>query len=277
MRINRECLPVRRRTVRTSHGLLAVQERGTHGPPVLFIHGNSSCAVVFEGLLQSSLAVDHRLVTLDLPGHGQSSDAPDPHRTYTRPGLAQAVCEALTQLDLEEAVVVGWSLGGHVGIEMLAHVRGLRGLMVVGAPPIAANAWARGFIQSPHAWLAAQQNWSPADVEVFLSNIYGHMPEPRLRQAAVRADGRLRQRLFEAAREGAGVDQRHTVETSQVPLAVVNGAADPLINLDYFDTLAYANLWDGRCHRLPGLGHAPFWEAPEVFTPLLARFLGDVG
>ncbi|MBC1221080.1 alpha/beta hydrolase [Nostoc sp. UCD121] len=66
------------------------------------------------------------------------------------------------------------------------------------------------------------------------------------------------------------------MESSLVPLAVVNGGADRLVNLDYFDTVAYANLWEGRCHRLSGLGHAPFWEAQEEFTPLLERFLRDV-
>jgi hypothetical protein len=38
----------------------------------------------------------------------------------------------------------------------------------------------------------------------------------------------------------------------------------------------HANLWEGRCHRLAGLGHASFWEAPDVFDPLLERFLRDV-
>jgi hypothetical protein len=65
-----------------------------------------------------------------------------------------------------------------------------------------------------------------------------------------RADGRFRKRLFEAARAGEGVDQRLIVEGSPVPLAVVNGGADRLVNLDYFDTVAYGNLWEGHCHRL---------------------------
>jgi len=61
-----------------------------------------------------------------------------------------------------------------------------------------------------------------------------------------------------------------------VPLAVVNGAADTIINLDYIDGLDYANLWRGRCHRLAGLGHAPFWQMPELFNPLLRAFLADL-
>ena len=52
--------------------------------------------------------------------------------------------------------------------------------------------------------------------------------------------------------------------------------ADRFVKLDYFDTVPYANLWEGRCHRLDGLGHAPFWEAPESFDPILERFLQDI-
>jgi pimeloyl-ACP methyl ester carboxylesterase len=148
--------------------------------------------------------------------------------------------------------------------------------MIVGAPPIPPNGWAHGFIQSPLSSLAASPQWSPEDADAFLLRIYGRVPEPRLRAAALRADGRMRKQLFEAARAGVGVDQRRMVETSTVPLAVVNGGADALIVLDYFDTVAYANLWEGRCHRLADLGHAPFWEAPAMFTPVLERFLRDI-
>lgn len=61
------------------------------------------------------------------------------------------------------------------------------------------------------------------------------------------------------------------------PIAVVNGADDAIINLDYFDTVNFADLWEGQCYRLPGVGHAPFWAVPEKFNPLLERFLEYTG
>jgi pimeloyl-ACP methyl ester carboxylesterase len=109
----------RQHTVVTSHGSLAVEESAQGGIPVLLIHGSSSCRAVFRHQMQGRIVENHRLIAFDLPGHGESSNAPDPTRSYTRPGLADATVESLEKLGVTEAIVVGWSLGGHVGIEMV--------------------------------------------------------------------------------------------------------------------------------------------------------------
>src|SRR5215469_6998921 len=266
----------RRHMIPTSHGILAVEESGESGIPMLLIHGNSFCRGVFRNQMQGKIAKNHRVIAFDLPGHGQSSEAPGPHRSYTRPGLADATVELLHKLGVAEAIVFGWSLGGHIGIELIPRFPGMRGLMICGAPPVGRNQMSQAFKGSPQTGAASKQDISEAEIDTLVQNIFGDSSEPFLREAVARADGRFRERLFEAARAGDGADQRLMVENSQVPLAVVNGGADRLVNLDYFDTVAYANLWEGRCHRLSGLGHAPFWEAPRDFDPVLARFLRHV-
>jgi pimeloyl-ACP methyl ester carboxylesterase len=115
----RMSIPIIRHTAATSHGDLAVEETGKSGMAVLLIHGNSSCRGVFRHQMQGRLAATYRLIAFDLPGHGKSSDAPHPMRSYTRPGLADAAMELLEKLRVTEAVVFGWSLGGHIGIEMV--------------------------------------------------------------------------------------------------------------------------------------------------------------
>jgi pimeloyl-ACP methyl ester carboxylesterase len=263
-------------TIVTSHGSLAVEESGQGGIPVLLIHGNSFCRGVFRHQLQGRLAESHRLIAFDLPGHGQSSNAPDPTRSYTGPSLAEAAVELLEKLGVTEAIVFGFSAGGHIGIEMVPRFLGMRGLMITGTPPVGRNNMAQGFNTSAPLGVAGKQDLSESEIEAFVQAIFGESAEPFLREAVRRADGRFRKRVFEAARAGDGVDQRLIVESSPVPLAVVNGGADRVVNLDYFDTVAYANLWEGHCHRLAGLGHAPFWEAPGDFNPVLERFVRDV-
>ena len=262
--------------IATSHGSLAVEESGQGDIPVLLIHGNSLCRGVFRNQIHGQIAKNHHFIAFDLPGHGRSSNAPDPKRTYTRPGLADAAVELLDKLGVAEAIVFGWSLGGHIGIEMMSRFPGMRGLMISGAPPVSHDQMSQGFNTSPHRGVAGKQELSEADVDAFVRGIFGESAEAFLRDAVVRADGRFRKRLFEAACAGEGVDQRLIVENSSIPVAVVNGDLDRIINLDYFDTVSYANLWQGRCHRLNGLRHAPFWEAPGDFDPVLERFLQDV-
>jgi pimeloyl-ACP methyl ester carboxylesterase len=269
-------ISTRQHTIVTSHGSLVVEESGQGSIPVLLIHGNSSCRAVFRHQLQGPLAENHRLIAFDLPDHGQSGNTPDPTRNYTLPALADAAVELLEKLGVTEAIVFGWSLGGHIGVEMVPRFSGMRGLMITGAPPVGRNNMAQGFNSSPQTGAAGKQDLSEADIEGFVQAIFGDSAEPFLRETVARADGRFRKRLFEAARAGEGVDQRLIVESSPVPLAVVNGGADRVVKLDYFDTVAYANLWEGHCHRLAGLGHAPFWEAPSKFDPILERFLQDV-
>ena len=56
-------------------------------------------------------------------------------------------------------------------------------------------------------------------------------------------------------------------------IAVVNGAEEPFVDIDFLDGIDWGNLWEGKCHRLDGLWHAPFWEGPAAFDPVLERFL----
>lgn len=271
--------------LQTSHGQIALEDSGdananagahaSRTPPVLLIHGNSSCRAVFRHQMEGPLATSHRLIAFDLPGHGESSNAIDPIRTYTRPGFADATIELLAKLGIDDVILVGWSLGGHIALEIAAHFRGVRGMLICGTPPVGRDL-SVGFIPAPHMRLASQQVLSAEDIETFGHAIFGESFTPELRAAIARADGLARKTMFEASRAGAGVDQRTLVESLPVPLAVVNGANDRFLNLDYIDSVAYANLWEGRCLRLPHVGHAPFREAPARFDPVLARFLRDM-
>ncbi|WP_424630291.1 alpha/beta fold hydrolase [Bradyrhizobium sp. SYSU BS000235] len=264
-------------TVATSHAKIFVEERGEGETPVLMIHGNSTSRGVFQHQLQSELAQHHRLIAFDLPGHGDSGNAHDPHRSYTLPGLADAAIELLGKLGIDEVILFGWSLGGHIAIEMASRFPGVKGMMVVGAPPVGRDNFAEGFTGSPQTGAAGREHLTQEEIKGYIGAIFGASAEPFLIEAVKRCDGRFRKRLFEGLREGLGIDPRRAVETKSIPLAVINGGADRIINLDYFDTIPYANLWEGRCHRLGACGHAPFWEAPDDFNPYLERFLNDVG
>ena len=190
----------RQHVIATSHGALAVEETGQGTIPVLLIHGNSSCRGVFRNQMQGSIAKKHRFLAFDLPGHGQSGNATDPQRSYTLPGLADAAVELLDKLGVAEAIVFGWSLGGHIGMEMMPRFPGMRGLMICGAPPVGHDQMSQGCKKSPHLGAAGKQELSEAQIKAFVRGVVGESAEPFLWEAVVRTDGRFRKRLFDAAR-----------------------------------------------------------------------------
>src|SRR5262245_23322117 len=132
----------------TINGLrIAYQDTRGHGPAVIFVHGNSLSKAAFEKQLSSPLARSYRLVALDLPGHGESQhDTTTPLLTYRLPGYATMVVAFAQQLQLTNAVYVGWSLGGNILLEALQGINGHpplpspAGLCIFGAPPLATNA-----------------------------------------------------------------------------------------------------------------------------------------
>ncbi len=273
-------MPVQSYVVPTSHATIAVSESSGSGPVLVLVHGNSSCKEVFRNQLDGSIGGRYRTIALDLPGHGRSSDARNPWRTYTMPGYADMMAELLDILGVGRFAVLGWSLGGHIGLELFTRHAGMVGLLATGTPPVALTpeAMMQGFRPSEHMGLAGRAEFTAAEVDAYARNTCGlNAPfEPFLLDAVKRTDGRARERMLSAALAGWGTDQLRLVETLDRPLAIVSGGDEPFVNNAYLRGISYKNLWDGQVHVLPGIGHAPFWEAPEQFDPLLARFLADV-
>ncbi|KAF4314546.1 Alpha/beta hydrolase fold-1 [Botryosphaeria dothidea] len=296
------------RSILTSHGTIHVVDTGAAPPDpslptLLLLHGNSSSSRIFEPLLRLSALSPHlhahRAIALDLPGHGRSTNAPDPQASYTQPAYAHAAIQVLDALDVRSVIVLGWSLGGHNAIEMVAQLEEkkqgdrIKGIMITGTPPaLGLEQVRRGFgsLSSPaegggkaangkeeeeeeHINLAGTEVWEEKYFDDFPYEAARGERAPWIKETAKRTDGRARRIMFEAFEGGRGVDQVKVVEESSVPCAVVNGGDEPFVNLDYLDGIKYKNLWEGKCYRLPGQGHAPFWEEPETFVPYWARFV----
>jgi pimeloyl-ACP methyl ester carboxylesterase len=87
---------------------------GGDGPPLVLLHPNGFCAGLFEPLARA-LRADHRVVGVDLRGHGTSS-APTSFEECGFLAAAGDVVAMLDHLGLDEVVVLGESLGGGTGI-----------------------------------------------------------------------------------------------------------------------------------------------------------------
>lgn len=264
--------------VHTSHAEIAVMESGGRGLPVLLLHGNSSCKEVFARQLESPMADTYHMIAIDLPGHGKSSDAFDPRRTYSMPGYADMAIEVLRELGVGKAAVFGWSLGGHIALELIPRFPGLVGLMITGTPPVhpTPESLMGGYRPHPMVPVIGQEALSDADEALFADTVYGAEASDLLRAALHRTDGRTRRMVLESAFDGSSSDQRALAENAGMPIAILNGASDPIINIDYICGLSYATLWRKHCYAFRGVGHAPFLTHPHLFNPLFEAFLDDM-
>lgn len=93
---------------------LYYEEHGT-GRPLVLLHGGMLDIDASFGHLIPLLAPSHRLIGIDLQGHGRTADV---EREPSYPNLADDVVALLDHLGLERVDVLGFSLGGLVALEL---------------------------------------------------------------------------------------------------------------------------------------------------------------
>jgi pimeloyl-ACP methyl ester carboxylesterase len=94
---------------------LYFQEYGL-GPPLVLLHGGLLTIELSFGAIIPALAERHRVVAIELQGHGRTADF---DRPMTFEHLAHDVVGLLDQLGIEETDVFGFSLGGLTTYQLL--------------------------------------------------------------------------------------------------------------------------------------------------------------
>ena len=102
------------------------------GTPIVFIHGwcMSSDVWVFQ---REGLSDFYRVITLDLRGHGKSSECFD---GFQIKGCAGDILGLIEHLGLNRAILAGWSLGAQVAIEVSQlNTERVSGLVLISGTP----------------------------------------------------------------------------------------------------------------------------------------------
>ncbi len=261
-------------------GALQVVDRGPRsGAPIVLVHC-FTCAIDWWDRMMPRLARRHRVVAVDLLGHGGSEK---PSSGYSIENQADLVAEALGRLGVRDATVVGHSLGGTVTVALAerspqlvdrivildtgpTHEEGDLGLIArLAFTPVVGDALWRispDFAVRKGLEVAFAPGFDVPDE--FVEDV-NRMTYNAYDQAASASEDFGKERPL---------DRR--VGATGKPLLVVMGAEEQIIDDPARRLAEYrAGVPGARTELLPGVGHSPNVEAPARTAALVLAFAGD--
>jgi pimeloyl-ACP methyl ester carboxylesterase len=257
------------------------------GPPLLLLHGIGNSAQTWAEVIEP-LSATHTVLAPDLLGHGSSDK---PRGDYSIAAYANGMRDLLSVLDMEQATVVGHSLGGGIALQFAYQFpeRCAR-LVLVGSgglgPELSAGL-RLATLPGAEAVLTALTGVSGLlrtglDVVGALGHAAGL---PRVRDLAEAGEALLALKDVEARRAFLrtlrGVVDAHGQAVTAldrlylanaIPMLVVWGSRDPIVPATHADTVR-AVVPTARVEVFPGAGHWPHLDDPDRFCAVLLDFL----
>ena len=233
------------------------------------------------------LGRDHRVIRVDLLGHGGSDK---PSAGYSIDDQASAVAEALAKLGVLNATVVGHSLGGSVATALAQQSPRLASRVVIIDQAPEDGFESESLAQRLGYWPIVGQAVSrliQVAPKSLVRNQYGEAFAPGYKIA----DGfenpeqpvdDLRAMTYTAYKEtsdeeknfvdSAPLDQR--LAAAHVPLLAIFGAEDQIYDAQEAVARYQQNVPGAQTQLVPGAGHSPNVEKPNEVASLILAFAG---
>ena len=243
------------------------QDGPRDAPVLLLIHGSASSTSSWD-LLVPLLTRSHRVIRVDLLGHGRSAKPAD--ASYETPDQGRRVGAALDQLGVKQAAVVGHSSGGAAATALAEQRPDLvTALVLINAGP------SLDAFLAPQAGAIEPSQWPPSDEQLrqFASTAFSRAGY-QIPQELVDELRGLDYHAFTAAMQGTRsyLAQRALPDRLMglgIPLLVIFGADDRRWRSS--SAADYRVVPGAKVEMLPGLGHTPILEdPPRTAEPLLA-------
>jgi pimeloyl-ACP methyl ester carboxylesterase len=267
---------------------VAYIDEGPRGaPPIVLVHGLSSWMGFWEYQV-ADLARDHRVLALDLPGFGASGK---PDAPYSPPWFAGIIDTWLAGLGVDEAVIVGHSMGGQIAMTLaIEHPSRVRALVL--SAPAGIEAFKPGAARWMKNWWHDERALEATPDELrgtFYNAVFNHKDEgtERLLEERVRMSQHpaFRSTSVAVARSIAGMlnhPVRDRLGEIKAPTLIVYGAEDRMIPNPVFTGGTTRAIGESAERMIPGSrlvmvprgGHTVHHDAPDVFNAAVRQFLG---
>ncbi len=242
------------------------------GEALVLIHGVGLDQSIWEGQCEG-LQRHFRVITYDMLGHGNS---PLPSVGVTLEDYANQLHELLQHLNIHQAHVVGFSMGGLVArVFALRYPQQLARLVILGSVFNRSDNVRKSIMARTDevARDGASANLQTALERWFSPGYRADNPEPidRIRSLVLgnNPEGYLRAYRLFASGDNYLADQVHNI---RCPTLVITGELDPGSTPEMATELA-SRLPDGDCLILQGQRHMVSMESPQLVNDALLDFL----
>lgn len=232
---------------------------------ILFLNGNSHSRRCFSKQLEDQRFLDYKLISVDLPGHGDSAHLED----YSLITLANIIQKFIADIEIKEFIVVGHSLGGHVAIQLLNFIQP-NGLVVFGTPPMTKPFTPIGFLENKNIAplgletsdlktleaLSDELRYSNEDRKIFVEDYY-------------KTDSKFRTQIFQSVFEGKYQDEIKLLDSYTGKIMSILLSDDKIVNNNYIAEIFQLNNADVTTLNS---GHSPQIEVADQFNDLLFTF-----
>jgi pimeloyl-ACP methyl ester carboxylesterase len=237
---------------------------GPQGAPVfVLLHGVFFDRAMWLPVVER-LAVRARVLTIDLPGHGDLADEP-----FTLDAATARVRTVLAETDTSAHALVGLSLGGYVAMALVGKSPGLCPILVI----TGSTREPRAFLGGPFRGLFRLLSRLPNRLMAPVARFALAFTTPAEVAATLRRSRFSGAGGFRALSEIPAGGFREALSAFEGSVHIVNGARDPIAVPGQVAFLAAAR--SGRLSVLEGVGHLAPIQAPDAFASLLLASLPD--
>jgi pimeloyl-ACP methyl ester carboxylesterase len=246
-----------------------------NGPPLVLIHGFGA-AIDWWDEVASTLAADHRVIRMDLIGHGGTEAPASGYEIERQAALVKAV---LDQLGVDRVTVIGHSMGGEVATALAeADPARIERLVLIDSPPgveATFNLMTRLAFTPVIGELLSRFE---TDGVIRKSLAQGFAPGFPVPERFVADFKQLTYTAFRSAHDASVAfrTERETPDRLKAldpvpPLLVIFGSRDALIPAA--SAKLFAAVPGARIEVIDGAGHSPMVEAPKKTISLITDFL----
>jgi sigma-B regulation protein RsbQ len=248
---------------------------------MLFAHG-FGCDQNMWRFVTPAFEKDYQIVLFDYVGSGRSDlQAYDPERYANLDGYAQDVLDICAALELKNALYVGHSVSGVIG--MLASIREpdrFKRLILIGPSPCYINdqpSYVGGFERSDIEDMlnVMEKNyigWANFLAPVVMKNQEQPELTRELEESFCSTDPKIARRFAEATFFS---DNRSDLQKVTIPSLIMQCSEDAIAPLEVGDYLA-RNLAQSTLRVMEATGHCPHMSHPEETIQIIKQYLSNM-